>query len=193
MDITSLIINLVLIALTLLVIWYARQTVQESKKATEAARETVVAVKDLLGVAQETATSSGAAAEGARQTVEAARELITVTQDLVAVTQETIETAKAARRAEERAQLERRLRDMGELAESAFWKAAAEEGYQPLAGWRCIEQQYIATALVGVEIELPECHILAGSSQAGVVMRDARDAVNEIATKLREMSIAPAK
>jgi hypothetical protein len=40
MDITSLIINVVLIAVTLLVIWYARQTVGEGKKATDAALDT---------------------------------------------------------------------------------------------------------------------------------------------------------
>jgi hypothetical protein len=71
------------------------------------------------------------------------------------------------------------------LPKSAFCKAAAEEGYRPLAGWRCIEQQYIAAALVGVELDLPECRTPAGSSQAGIVMRNARGTVNQIIARLR--------
>jgi len=29
-----------------------------------------------------------------------------------------------------------------------------------MVGWRCVEQQYIAVALVGVGVELPKCATL---------------------------------
>jgi hypothetical protein len=166
---------------------YARATVIESRKATAAAEKTVRkageivgAVRDLLEVAWETASSSSAAAEASGQAVEAGLELVRVTR-------ETVELAKAAREAEERALLERRLRDIGELVERAFAKAAAEDGARPMAGWRCVEQQYIEVALVGVGVELPECHTLAGSSQAGSVLADPVDARREIAEQLPKL------
>jgi hypothetical protein len=187
MDVLGTLVNIVLVAMTLVVIWYARATVIESRKATAAAEKTVRkageivgAVRDLLEVARETASSSSAAAEASGQAVEAGLELVRVTR-------ETVELAKAAREAEERALLERRLRDIGELVERAFAKAAAEDGARPMAGWRCVEQQYIEVALVGVGVELPECHTLAGSSQAGSVLADAVDARREIAEQLRKL------
>ncbi len=165
MDVLGTAVNFVLVALTLVVIWYARKAVRESREATEASRETVTAVRTLLAVAQDTASSSQAAAEAARQTVE---------------------VAKVAREGDERARLERQLRDIGELAEQAFWKAAAEDGRRPTA-WRCVEQQYIAVALMGVGVELPKCRNLAGSSQAGSVMGAAVGARDEIAAELRKL------
>ena len=81
-----------------------------------------------------------------------------------------------------------RLRDIGELAESAFWKAAAESGAQPWLAGDAFEQQYISVALVGMSVEPPQCEALAGSSQVGIVMRDAVDARTEIAAKLRELN-----
>jgi hypothetical protein len=80
-------------------------TVEESRKATKAAQETVTAVEALPGVAQDTATSSQAAANAARQTVE---------------------TATAAHRADERDRSVRRLREIAELVERTFEKAGKE-------------------------------------------------------------------
>ncbi len=185
-----MVVNIALVVATLLVIWYARAAVRESRKATTAAEETVTksaeivgAVRDLLTATRDTAASSEVAAEASRQTVETARELITHAR-------ETIDVAKAARQADERTRLERQLRDIGELAESAFTKAAAESDARPMAGWRCVEQQYIAVALVGVGLELPKCHTLAGSSQAGSVMGAAVDAREEIREQLRKLHAA---
>jgi hypothetical protein len=158
MDVFGAVVNIVLVAATLAVIWYARETVRESRRATTAAENTV----------------------------KQAGEIVAAVRELVRVTRETVDVARAAREADERARLERQLRDLGELAERAFTKAAAEDGARPMAGWRCVEQQYIAVALVGVGVELPKCHTLAGSSQAGSVLAAAVDARHEIAEKLRE-------
>jgi hypothetical protein len=57
--------NAVLIALTLLVIVFAKQTVTESRNATTAMRNTVSALESLLVVARDTAASSEAAAAAA--------------------------------------------------------------------------------------------------------------------------------
>ena len=165
MNVFNVIINVALVVTTLAVIWYARQTVEESRKATKAAQETVTAVEALLGVAQDTAASSQAAANAARQTVE---------------------TATAAHRADERGRSVPRLREIGELVERTFEKAAAAAEYRRPA-WRCIEQRELLPLLVGVEPPLPKCHHLAGESQAAQVFAAATDAREEIAEALRQI------
>jgi hypothetical protein len=99
-------------------------------KTVTKAGEIVAGVRDLLTVARDTASSSEAAAEAAQLTVQTARELVTHAR-------ETVEVARAAREADDLARLERQLREIGELAERAFNKAAIEAGARPLAGWRC--------------------------------------------------------
>jgi hypothetical protein len=58
MDVFGIVVNVVLVGLTVAVIVFAKQTVTESRKATEAARETVAKVGELLAVARETAAAS---------------------------------------------------------------------------------------------------------------------------------------
>jgi hypothetical protein len=159
MSVFNVVINVVLVGTTLVVIWYARETVGESRKATKAARDTVAAVEALLAVVRDTATSSQGAADAARQTVEAAR---------------------AAHEADERDRKVRRLREIGELVERTFEKAAAEAQYRRPA-WRCIEQRELLPLLVGMEPPLPKCHHLAGESQAAQVFAAAQNAHEEIA------------
>lgn len=60
MDVLGTVINCVLLVLTFAVVWFAWQTVRESRNATTAAQETVTAIGKLLTVAQETAASSAA-------------------------------------------------------------------------------------------------------------------------------------
>lgn len=163
-------INIVLVIATIAVVWFAWRAGKESRKATEAARATVTAVAQLLEVARSTAASSEAAAGAAAQTVEAAGDLLAAT--------------RAPHQADERDRLARQLRDLGQLAESAFFKAAAEDGGQPIGGWRCVEQQYVAVALKGIGLELPQCQNLAGASQAFSVKGYAVNARDEIAAEL---------
>jgi len=172
MAVFNIVINVVLVVATLVVIWFARQTVTESRKATEAASDTVGAVRDLLTVAQGTAASSEAAAEAARQTVE---------------------TARAAHQVDERDRLVRQLRDIGQLVESAGYKASAEEESRQgpaRRDWLCVDQQYIAVALAWLGVELPQCDALAGARTAFAVKTYAANARSEITAELRKLHAA---
>lgn len=165
MTVFNVVINVALVVTTLVVIWYARETVKESRKATKAAQDTVTAMQTLLATARDTATSSQAAAVAAQQTVEA---------------------AVSAHDADERDRMVRRLREIAELVERTFEKAAAQAQYRRPA-WRCIEQREIMPLLVGVESPLPKCHRLAGESQAEQVFTAATEAREEIAEALRRL------
>lgn len=154
MNVFIIVANAILIALTLAVIVFAKQTVTESRKATSAARDT--------------AASSEAAATAARETVQA---------------------ATAGRAADERDHKVRRLRQIAELVERIFEKAAAADG-RTRPAWRCIEQRELPPLLVGVEPPLPKSDHLAGSSQAGSVFAAAVEAREEIAEQLRNLHAA---
>jgi hypothetical protein len=168
MNVFIIVANAILIALTLAVIVFAKQTVTESRKATRAARDTVSALENLLAVALHTAASSEAAAKAARETVQA---------------------ATAGRAADERDRKVRRLRQIAELVERIFEKAAAADG-RTRPAWRCMEQRELPPLLVGVEPPLPKSDHLAGSSQAGSVFAAAFDAREEIAEQLRNLHAA---
>jgi hypothetical protein len=165
MNVFIVVANAVLAVLTLVVILFAKQTVTESRKTTKAARDTASALEALLTVARDTAASSEYAAVAARETVSA---------------------AAAARAADERDRRARRLRHIAELVEQIFEKAAAADG-RTRAAWRCIEQRELPPLLVGAELPLPKCDLLAGSSQAGLVFAAAVDARTEIAEQLRQL------
>ena len=56
-------------------------------------------------------------------------------------TRTTINIARAAHEADEHDRKVRQLRDIGQLAEALFWKAAEESGWQSrTGGWRVVEQ-----------------------------------------------------
>jgi undecaprenyl pyrophosphate synthase len=78
------------------------------------------------------------------------------------------------------------LREIGELVERTFEKAAAAAEYRRPA-WRCIEQRELLPLLVGVEPRLSKCHHLAGESQAEQVFAAGTDAREEIAEALRQV------
>ncbi len=172
MALFNIVINVVLVVATLVVICFAWQTVTESRKATKTASDTVTRLGDLLTVAHGTAEPSEAAAEAARQTVE---------------------TARAAHQADERDRLVRQLRDIGQLVESAGYKAAAEEDSRqgPVRrDWLCVDQQYIAVAIAWVDVELPQCDALAGARTAFAVKTYAANARSEITAELRKLHVA---
>ena len=189
MNVFIVVVNVVLVAATLVVIWYARATVKEGHKATDAARETVdksaeivSGIADLLKVAEATAAASAEAAASAGQTVAAA-------QDLVVAARETIEVARAAHVADERDRKVRQLRDVGALAETLFWKAAHESGYQSrTGGWRVMEHNYLQQALVGLEGELPKCVELTQANLAESAMGIASQARYEVEQALKKLS-----
>jgi hypothetical protein len=170
MNVFIIVANAVLVALTLVVIVFARQTVTESRKVTESAQETVTALKNLLAVGRDTAGSSEKAAVAARETVEA---------------------AMVARAADEHDRRVQRLRRIAELVERIFEQAAAADG-RTRPAWRCMEQRELPPLLVSVEPSLPKCDQLAGSSQAGLVFAAAVEARDEIAEQLRKLTSARA-
>lgn len=194
-----LVLTAVLVVLTGVVTWFAWQTVRESRKATaaiketvkesnkaaDAARETVVAVRELLTVAKDTASSAARSLTAADQTVTAANELVVAARV-------TIEVAERARAADEHDRKVRRLRDIGQIAEALFWKAVRDSEPKPtLHGWRQIEHNYLAQALVGLADELPKCVELTQVSMPGAAIGAARDARNEVEQALQRLSAIP--
>ncbi len=106
-------------------------------KASRAAASASTQAEKALRVAQATSESSQAAAEAAERTVQ---------------------TAQAAHEADEYDRKVHQLRDIGQIAEALFWKAAEDAEWQSQSGgWRVIEQNYLEQALVGVTDELPKC------------------------------------
>jgi hypothetical protein len=179
----------VLVVLTGVVTWFAWQTVRESRKATAAIRETVVestrateAVRSLLTVAKDTASSSANSVVAAEQTVAAAKELLEAAR-------ETIEVAQAAHASDEHDRKVRQLRDIGQLAESLFWKAVKDAEVQlPQHGWRVIEHNYLEQALVGMADTLPKTVTLTQENFPDNAIGAARDARLEIVQALKKLS-----
>lgn len=179
MDMVSLVINVTLVALTLIVIWYARGAVTESRRATEAAKETITAIESLLGVARDQAFSAAEAARATSETVNAV-------EDVVRAARETVDIAGLSHLADERDREIRRVRDIGELVERIFEKAAAAAGATRPA-WRCIEQRELPPLLVGVVPPMTQCDYLAGESHAESVMTAAVAARDEVTARLRDL------
>jgi hypothetical protein len=125
------------------------------------------------------------AAEAARAT----SETVSALEDVVKAARETVEVAAFAHRADERDREIRRLRDIGELVERIFEKAAAAAGATRPA-WRCIEQRELPPLLVGTMPPMPKCDHLAGESQADSVMTAAVAAREEVSARLRELHAA---
>jgi methionine synthase II (cobalamin-independent) len=196
-DVNNLLLALtgVLVLLTGGVTWFAWRTVQESQKATaairqtvtesnkaaEAAKETVAALKELLILARDTAVSSA-------ESVEAARRSVAASQDLVIAARETIDIGRAAHAADERDRKIRQLRDIGQLAEALFWKAADDSGYvSRTGGWRVVEHNYLTQALVGLTDELPKCVELTQANFAENALGMAASARTEVEQALRKL------
>lgn len=196
-DVNNLLLALtgVLVVLTAGVTWFAWQTVRESRKATaavrdtvaestraaEAARGTVAALKELLTVARDTAVSSAKSVEAAQQTVAASRDLVTAAR-------KTVDTGRAAHLADERDRKARQLRDIGQLAEALFWKAAEESGWvSSTGGWRVVEHNYLSQALVGLTDELPKCGELTQANLPETAMGAAAQARTEVTYALQAL------
>lgn len=199
-DVNNLLLALtgVLVVLTGAVTWFAWRTVQESRKATtamrqtvtesnkaaEAARETVAALKELLTVARDTAISSA-------ESVKAAQNTVAVSQELVTAARETINVARAAHVADERDRKMRQLRDIGQLAEALFWKAADESGWSArTTGWRVVEHNYLTQALVGLTDELPKCVELTQANFAENALGMAASARREVEQALQQLQLS---
>jgi hypothetical protein len=148
-----LVLTAVLVVLTGVVTWFAWQTVRESRKATAAirdtvaesakaagaARDTVAGVQNLLTVARDTAASSEKSVAAAEQSVAAAEQLVTAAR-------ETIEVARAARAADGYDRKVRQLRDIGQIAESLFWRAVRGLRSQAAPAWVAADRAQLSRA-----------------------------------------------
>jgi hypothetical protein len=193
MDVFGVVVNIVLIVLTAVVVYFAWRTVREGRDAGQALKETVASLKDLLAATKESATLVAQSADAAKQTVTSLTDLIAATNqaaqhmaDSSAAAQETVTIAKATR---EQAEYDRKLRalmDVEELAERIFWQAAAASGHESMTGWRIADQNYLGQALARVEISLPASRRLVGGlGTAEAVMGAARDAQREAEFAIR--------
>jgi hypothetical protein len=186
----------VLVVLTAVVTWFARQTVRESRKATtaiketvtestraaEASQQTVAMMRDLLTVARDTAVSSA-------KSVAAAEQSVAASEQLLAAARETIDVAAAARAADEHDRKVRQLRDIGQIAETIFWKAVRDAQVKPpQLGWRLIEHNYLEQALVSMADDLPECMALTQVNLPDTAVGAARDARNEVVRALQKLN-----
>jgi hypothetical protein len=195
MDVFGVVVNIVLIVLTAVVVYFAWRTVREGRDAGQALKETVASLKDLLAATKESAALVAQSADAAKQTVTSLTDLIAATNqaaqhmaDSSAAAQETVAIAKATR---EQAEYDRKLRalmDVEELAERIFWQAAAASGYESMTGWRIADQNYLGQALARVEISLPASRrLVAGLGTAEAVMGAARDAQREAEFAIRQL------
>jgi nitrogen fixation/metabolism regulation signal transduction histidine kinase len=168
--------SVVAIVPTLVVIWFAWQTVQESRRVTERLNEVITSLGQLLMTAQETVTTAKATAQELASATEAAQQTATI--------------VKLSRDLAEFERKERALRDVEELAERIFWLAGSTSDPPVLpAGWRCVEQQYLGQALTRAEGGMDACRYLADGAFATpvAVMGAARDAQREAGRALAEL------
>jgi hypothetical protein len=187
MDVFGVVVNIVLILLTAVVVYFAWQTVRKAQEAGEAADHTVASLKDLLTATKESAALMARSAEAANETVASLKDLLTATKESAALMAQSAkaahETATIAKATRDQAEYDRKLRalmDVEELAERIFWRAADVAGYKSMTGWRCPEQNYLGQALRRVEISLPKAERLVGGlGTADLVMGAARDAQRE--------------
>jgi hypothetical protein len=181
--------NLVLVAMTLVVIWYARATVIEGRRATAAAETTVTkageivnAVRDLVAVASETAATSEAAAEASRQAVQASKELLV--------------HARATYEADERHRLRQQLLAIGSLVASVISEAEKARQLEAVAvapsrAWQSPRQDLLGQLLAGTDYPLPKCLALVGACRAPhEVLAMAYDARAEV-TAVLTASVIP--
>jgi hypothetical protein len=203
MDILGIVINAALLVLTAVVVLFARQTVTESRKATNAAQDTVSAVAKLLAAAE-------ASAQAARETIEEGERTTRAVQDTVAALGKLVISSRYTAIASEDAAIglrntvhyirdgleaDKRYRQLEQLREigrsvqrillSALQasdpSAIAQVPNLERAPRRSAEQNVLGILLVGVDPPLPKCKALVGANQASEVAAAAREADSELA------------
>ncbi len=168
MDTFNVVVSLILVAAALVTVWFAWQAAKEGAAAARYARETVQ-------VSQDVAAHTSATVEAVQEVASHARA--------------TVEASQAALDGAERARRVQQIRDIGQLAETTFWKAAEASDYESRSGgWRVPEQNWLAQALVGIDSPMPECTRLAeGGGDPEIVLRKASAARSEVQAALRNL------
>jgi hypothetical protein len=141
-------INIVLVAATILVVVFAKQTVTEARNTTAEEKKTVAELQKLVQAADETAASSAYTMQAARETAEVSRT--------------AREADRRYRQLEQLRAIHRLVQDIGRAADNAVPPSISVQ-----MNWRCARQDELTTAIVGAVPQLPKCRELAGKS--GVV------------------------
>jgi hypothetical protein len=157
-NLLNTILTIVLVAATLVTVWFARQAASDGHEAAAAAKDTVTKAGEIAEATRATVSELRGVAEHARATVELARE---------------------AAAADERDRKMRQLRDIAGLVETIFWKAADRAGRAPTQ-WRCPEQNELGAVVSTYGEPLPVSLTLSGDSGADAVMGTAAQARQEI-------------
>jgi hypothetical protein len=192
-NLLNTILTVVLVAATLVTVWFARQAASDGHKAATAAQETADAAERTAIATAETvtglrrvATAAGGTVEELervaaqlRQVAEHSRSTVSELRNVAERTRQTVEIAKAAAAADAGDRQLRRIRDIAGLVETIFWRAAAETKQYP-AAWRCPEQNELDVALAAYPELLPDCARLSHESQAVQVLGAAADAREEV-------------
>jgi preprotein translocase subunit YajC len=161
------ILSVVAIVLTLVVIWFAQQTVREARKATQEERNAVNELRELV------TTVGGLAAS---------------TTQLVGSAEISSVLASAAGERDKLRDLIERLKSMlklvYEINNSAYERAATGPEY---AFWTCPEQQDLGATLQGIELDLPGCKELARAYGTHSVYQAAPAAAVELQNMLHDL------
>jgi hypothetical protein len=169
----------------------AKDTASWSAKSVAAAEQTVAASEELLAAVQSLLTVAKDTASWSAKSVAAAEQTVAASEELLASARETIKVAHAARASDVHDRKVHQLRDIGQLAESLFWKAVRDAEVKPtLHGWRMIEHNYLEQALVGMTEALPKTVMLTQTNNPDAAIGAARDARVEIVQALNELKRA---
>lgn len=176
------VLSVVSIALTLVVILYARGTVREAKRTTAEEQATVRELTKLLAAVGELAASSERSLKAAERTAKLAER----TAEILADTRYR-ETRKSYI-----SQLRSMLRTVRQIQSDAAKQSAAKWVGGDKNTWRCAQQSDLEAALKGVkDARLPLCGALAQARGIDIVLTAAANAGVELQKELRAMSVIP--
>jgi hypothetical protein len=154
------------------VVWFAWQTVKESRKATNAEREAVAELKTLVQAAKEATDAERETLAVLGTLVQAAKDTAASSETTMRAARETAEISQAALDADRRYRQLDQLRAIHRLVQDVRMAAAgavraeAMATIPPRPTWRCAQQEELRHALVGAVPELPMCRALAVTSDA---------------------------
>jgi hypothetical protein len=165
-------LSAVSIALTLVVIFFARRTVTEAKQATAEEKNTVRELTKLLTAVGELTASSERSVKAGEQTLEFA-----------------VKTWDTERRHSHASKLRHVLKIVDEIHGKG---ARTFEPADPGNSWRCDEQDYLEAELTRLDgTDLPRCRVLARSRGVDNVVIAASEAKVELERTLLALGFSP--
>jgi hypothetical protein len=190
MAVFNAVTTIVLVAATLVTVWFARQAAGDGHKAAaaadtaDAAERTATATVDTVSGLRRVATATGG-------TVEELERVAARLEQVADHARATVKLAREAAAADERDRKMRQLRDIAGLVETIFLKAAEKAGRTPTQ-WRCSEQNELGTAVSTYGEGLPVSLTLSGDSGPDAVMGRAAQARQEVRRAIETFGLDPA-